>query len=206
MTGVQTCALPIFLTNAVFIPTTNPVRILSYEQYAEPAAVSQVKTIIASLSGRTVTYTVANAGAALQAMDLPVNYDVVLVYDQAAADAATLSALGTASSSALNSFAKAGGVIVILDGAAGSGAMPSFTTSGGLISLLSHTSIPGGTRVQIVAPADAVGSLAASPYGTFNRSVTFQSNEPNGGNVVYVTERLVAGVPTVPVIIHKVVP
>ncbi len=66
--------------------------------------------------------------------------------------------------------------------------------------------IPAGSLVSIVAPADRIATLVVSPYGSFDRSVTFQSNEPNGGNVVYVANQLVGGVPGNPVVVHKVVP
>jgi hypothetical protein len=36
--------------------------------------------------------------------------------------------------------------------------------------------------------------------------VSFQSNEPNGGNVVYVADHVVGGIPADPVVVHKVVP
>ncbi len=79
------------LSNAVFIPTSNPLRVLSYEQFAEPAAVTQAKALIASnAAGRTITYTVSNVPGSLQANDLVTSFDVVLIYDQVNGTAAAL--------------------------------------------------------------------------------------------------------------------
>jgi hypothetical protein len=60
--------------------------------------------------------------------------------------------------------------------------------------------------VSIVAPADRIATLVASPYGAFNRSVTFQSNEPNGGNVTWVAQHDLNPGLGDPIVIHKVVP
>lgn len=195
------------LTNAVLLPTSNPVRVLSYEADADANAVKNVKAILAAnAAGRALSFTVSNNGADLAATNLTTSYDVVLVYDQGKATAGNLAALGTASASALGTFLKAGGVVVVLDGAEGHGGMPNFTTSAGLLDVAGHTSIPNGSQVQVVAPADAIGSGVASPYGAFSRSATLQPNEANGGNVVYVAKRVVGGVLGDPIVVHKVVP
>lgn len=195
------------LSNAVFIPTSNPLRVLSYEQFAEAAAVTQAKALIQSAAaGRTINYTVSNAAASLQANDLVAKFDVVLIYDQVNGTAAALDPIGTNAAAPLNTFAKGGGVIVALDGASGQGAMPTFLTNAGLLDVPTHATLPAGSLVRISATGDKVGSLVIGPYGTFDRSATFQPNEPNGGNVIYVAQQLVGGIPSDPVVIHKVVP
>lgn len=195
------------LTNAVFIPTANPLRILSYERHAEPQAVANIKSIIKSAAGtRVLAYTVSNAAADLASPTLSQSYDVVLIYDQRTGNAATLQAEGTSWQPHLATFTKAGGIVVALDGNAGQGNMPVLITSAGLIDLAGHTTIPGGTRVSIVAPADRIATLVPTPYGAFDRSVTFQSNEPNGGNVTWVAQHDLNPGLGDPVVIHKVVP
>ena len=195
------------LSNAVFIPTSNPLRILSYEQFADAASVTQAKSVLtANASGRTLKYTVATTPAAIQAATLVANFDVILIYDQVNGTAAQLGPIATTAATPLNKFAKGGGVIVALDGASGQGAMPTFLTNAGLLDVPTHTSIAAGSLVRISAPGDKVGSLVIGPYGTFVRSATFKPNEPNGGNVVYVAQQLVGGVAMDPVVIHKVVP
>ncbi len=194
------------LTNAVLIPSSNPLRILSYERYAEAQSVANVKQLVQSAAmGRVLQYTVANDATLLASPTLAQSYDVVLVYDQRDGDAATLQAEGASWKPHLATFAAAGGVVVALDGNAGLGNMPALLTSAGLLDVAAHTSLTPGSRVAVVAPADRVGTLVASPYGTFQRSVSFTSNEPNGGDVVYVTAvDLNPGVGE-PVVVHKVV-
>jgi len=195
------------LTNAVFIPTSNPLRILSYEQFASAAVVANVKSLIQSAAGgRMLKITVATTAAALASATLAQTYDVVLVHDQQGTAPAALTAIGATWAADLTAFSKAGGVVVALDGASGQGGMPALLTSAQLLDLAGHESIPAGSLVGIVAPADRIATLVVSPYGTFDRSVTFQSNEGNGGNVVYVAEHIVDGLPADPVVVHKVVP
>jgi hypothetical protein len=195
------------LTNAALIPTSNPLRVLSYAQYAEAAAVANAKAILnANPAARAIAYTDSTNGNDLAAPDLATNYDVVLVYDQVNASAATLTAIGTAAATPLQSFAKAGGVVIVLDGGSGQGSMPTFLTSAALLNVPAHTSLNPGAQVRIVAPGDVVGTGVLSPYGAFSRSVAFPGAEPNGGDVTWVARRFVAGSLTDPVVIHKVVP
>lgn len=193
--------------NAALIPSSNPVRVLSYEEDADAQAVANVKDVLnANAAGRNLAYTVTNDGAALAAPDLVMGYDVVLVYDQMTASAAKLGAVGAAAAAPLATFAKAGGVVIVLDGAAGQGNMPTFLTAAGLLDVPSHASIPNGSQIRVVAPADVVATGVLSPYGSFQRSVTFTTNEPNGGNVIWVGRRAVGAALGNPVIVHKVVP
>jgi hypothetical protein len=195
------------LTNAVFIPRSNPLRILSYEQFADATAVSNVKSILqGAAAGRTLKVTVATTPATLQSGTLSQGYDVILVYDQQGGAPGTLATIGASWAPDLQKFAKAGGVIVTLDGAGGQGAMPTLLTSANLLDLPSHQAIPAGSLIGVVAPSDAVGSLVIGPYGAYSQTVTLQPNEPNGGNVTYVAKHIVAGSPTDPVVVHKIVP
>ena len=83
------------------------------------------------------------------------------------------------------------------------GGMPELLTGARLLSLGGHTPLASGSFVDIIAPADRVATLVVGPYGSVDRSVTFQSNEPNGGNVIYVASDQALGQP---VVVHKVVP
>jgi hypothetical protein len=195
------------LTNSVFIPTSNALRVLSYEELSNPTAVARVKSIIqAAAGGRVVNYTVGGTSAILEDPTLAAKFDVVLLYDQQSGNAATLAARGSAWAPHLSVFTKAGGVVVALDGSAGLGAMPALLVSAGLLDVAGHTPIAVGTRVGIVAPSDRVATSVASPYGSFARSVTFRSNEPNSGNVTYVAVEVSDGTSPAPVVVHKVVP
>ncbi|AKV04108.1 Tryptophan synthase alpha chain [Labilithrix luteola] len=194
------------LTNAVFIPPSNPLRVLSYEQFADAAAVARVKSLVQSAAfGRTVVFTPSTTSADLASPTLAQSYDVVLVYDQQGGAPANLTTIGASWVTSLSDFAKAGGVIVALDGAAGQGGMPQLLTSAGLLAVGGHQTIPAGTPVAVVAPADRIGAVVASPYGVYNRSVSLQAVEPEGPNVIYVAKQLVNGTPANPVVVHKIV-
>lgn len=194
------------LTNAVFIPRSDPLRILSYEQFSDASAVASVKSIIQSArAGRMVNFTVATNPAPLMATTLAQNYDVILIPDQQGSAPASLATIAVNWAAPLADFARRGGVIVALDGAAGQAGMPQLITGAALLDLPAHQAIPAGSLVGIVAPSDTVGSLVIGPYGAFASTATLQPNEPNGGDVTYVARQMVGGVPADPVVIHKVV-
>lgn len=194
------------LTNAVLIPSSNPLRVLSFERDSEFRAVINVKSIVSDAAApRPISYTPVTDPAALASPNLSKNYDVVLVYDQRNADAPTLQAEGTSWKPHLEAFAKAGGVVVVLDGNAGNGNMPELVRSAGLFDVTAHASLTPGSRARVLAPNDVVGTLVPSPYGVFFRSASFTLGEPNGGDVSYVVAvDLNPGVGA-PIVVHKVV-
>jgi hypothetical protein len=193
------------LTNAVLIPSSNPLRVLSYERYAEFTSVMNVKSLVTAAAGaRTVSYSVSNDAAALASADLAKDFDVVLVYDQRNGDAPTLQAEGATWKAPLGTFAKAGGVVVVLDGNAGNGNMPALLRSSGLFDVTAHASLTPGSRVAILAPNDVVGTLVPSPFGVFQRAASFTLTEPNGGDVTYVAAvDLNPGIGS-PVVVHRI--
>jgi hypothetical protein len=195
------------LTNAVFLPTTNPLRILSFESFADAVNVSNVKNLIQNAPvGRTVKFDVAANSGALVSPTLSDAYDVVLLHDQQGASAATLAGIGATWAVSLEAFGRAGGIIVALDGAGGQGGMPALLTAANLLNVSGHQALASGELVSIVAPTDRISTFVVSPYSAFDRSVTFQVNEANGPNLVFVADHLVNGIPTAPVVIHKVIP
>ncbi len=192
------------LVNALFSGATTGIRVLSYEEFADTDAVNNAKSAIAALSaGRNVTYTVSFSGTSLSSSTLSVDYDAVLIYDQANATSAQLAGIGTSSASALSSYTARGGNVVVLDG--GLGQMPVFLTNSNLISVSGHTALAQYTPVRNVAPSDAVGRSVASPYAAFSNSTTFTTSVPEGPNVTYVVRQGSTGL-GLPVVIHKVVP
>ncbi len=207
LTGTNGSSQARVLWNAVLLPTSNPVRILSFEHYADPAAVVRVKTILltaAQAQGRVLTYFDSTTDTDIPQKLKIQSFDVLLVYDQADAGAGVLGPLGGSWATTLATFLKAGGDVVTLDGAAGPVAeMPAFETNAGLLAVTSHTSLAAGTPVTVVAPGDAIAVGVLSPYGVTKDSSHFLTTEPNGGNVAYVvTDQL----PTQPVVVHKIIP
>lgn len=194
------------LTNAALVPTSNPLRVLTYEKYADAAAVLRVKQLITGAAiGRTTAYTPTTNPADLASATLAARFDVVLVADQESGDAASLATEGASWAAALATFTKAGGVVIALDGAAGQGNMPTLVTSAGLLAMSGHTALTPGSRVLVLAPSDTVGANVPSPFGTFFRAASLTTSEPSGGDVVYVAAvDLNPGVGA-PMVVHKIV-
>jgi hypothetical protein len=200
---------PKLLTNAVFLPTTDPVRVLSFEHYADPVSVSNVKSVLdasATATGRKISYTVSTTDTDIP-LELSISsFDVLFVYDQEAAAPGVLGPLGASWASTLATFTAAGGVVVLLDGAAGTTQeMPKFETSAELLAVSGHSFIAPGTPLDVTAPGDAIGHGVFTPYAAEPDSVFFITSELNGGLVTYVVvDPAVEG--SAPVVVHKAVP
>jgi hypothetical protein len=200
---------PKLLTNAVFLPTTEPVRVLSFEHYADATSVSNVKSVLdgeASLTGRKIAYTVSMTDTDIPVELSTASFDVLFVYDQTSAAPGVLGPLGASWASTLATFTSGGGIVVSLDGAAGTTQeMPQFDTSAGLLAVTGHTVIAKGTPLDVVAPGDAIGHGVFSPYAAEPSSVFFLTTEANGGEVTYVVVDP-SGPDSAPVVVHKAVP
>ncbi len=193
------------LANAVFIPATNPLRVLSYERYADVTAVQNAKKIVgvrAASLNRTVAYTVSVADGDVPSKLSPSAFDVLVVHDQKAAAAGALGALGDSWAATLAAFDKAGGVIVVLDGDVGVAEMPQFVTSAGLLQVASHAPLASGSAVTVTAPSDDVGVGVLSPYGVWSHSATFTLADLTNVTVVV---RAGNGSGS-PVVAHRIVP
>jgi stigma-specific protein Stig1 len=197
------------ITNAVFLPSTATIRILSFEEYSDPTSVSNVKSILgaaATMFGRTLDYTVTSSEPYIPAHLMTSSFDILIVYDQEAAPSGDLGPLGTSWASTLASFTIGGGVVIALDGAAGTTReMPLFITNAGLLAVSAHTVISKGTALDVVAPGDVIGHGVVSPYAAEPDSVFFTTSTMNGGEVTYVVEDpFDAG--GMPVVVHIDVP
>jgi hypothetical protein len=191
------------LANAVFLPSTNPLRVLIYEQGAQAASIQNVRQILAATSGgRVINYRVPMADSELAAADLIRSYDVVLVHDLGSKTDATLGALGDSWNAPLNQFAKRGGIVVALDGASGMGSMRTLISRAGFLDISGHTRLLPLVPVTVTAASDSVAAQVLSPYAAFDRSVSFQSNEPNTSVVTWVVRSGPGGTGD-PVVVHK---
>jgi hypothetical protein len=197
------------ISNAAFLPSSNPVRVLSFEHYADPTSVTNVKDILnaeASFLGRKIVYTVS-----VKDNDIPIelnitSYDELIVYDQEAAAPGVLGPLGTSWASTLATFTGEGGLVISLDGAAGTTQeMPLFNTNAGLLPISGHTVIATGTALDVIAPGDAVGHGVITPYAAEPDSVFFTTSATSTGNVTFVVvDPTDAG--QQPVVVHVEVP
>jgi len=192
------------IVNAVFLPAKNPVRLLAYEQWADPVAIANVKAILddgALASGRTYVKTSAMTLAEFRDRLLVDDFDAALVFDQPKAPAGALDTIGADTKLSLDSFSRIGGVVVVLDGASGVSEMPRFLTASTMLGTSGHTVVTG-KPVDVVAPADAVGVSVLSPYSAPTRSVSFTVTEAPSASLVTVVSEPVS---TRPVVLHKVV-
>jgi hypothetical protein len=192
------------ISNAVFLPSKNPVRVIAFEQWADPSAVASVRQILdetARLSGRTYTKTVAGSAADFRDRLRIDMFDVALVFDQITAPLSVLGSLGADTKSSFDSFSRVGGVVVVLDGGAGRSEMPNFLTASGLVGVSGH-SANTERPVDVVAPADAIAVGVLSPYSAPARSVTLSLSEPPSPSLITVVAEPVSGKP---VVLHKVV-
>jgi hypothetical protein len=197
------------LANSVWLgpprgPSLSDVEILSYERYADPAALNHIQAILAAHTpaGRTLHVTSTQTDADVAALSFA-TYSVLLVPDQTNAQGdVDLGALGTTWAAALSTFTHAGGIVIVLDGGTGAAQMPALVSGTGLLTITAQAPLATGTPVDVWAPGDAVGVGVLSPYAAGTNSVTV-TTEANAGSVVYVV-----GPPTdaalSPIVVHKV--
>lgn len=190
------------LTNALGIPLSDPIRVLSYEDGARPNAVAQVKALAgAGISGRKVEFTAADSASAVATEMLGTSYDIVLIHGAASGDAA---AIGVSWASALGRFTMQGGVVIALD--SGLSPMPQLLTSSGLLSVSSHTSLASGTYLAVTGAADVVGAQLLSPYAGFGAPVTFQGIGAPSADLDWVIRTAGSGDTFGdPVVVHRIV-
>ncbi|MGD0675921.1 MAG: hypothetical protein ABSC94_10910 [Polyangiaceae bacterium] len=194
------------LTNSVLLAQSQDIHILSYERYADPTAVANVKSIVLTATpppGGTLDITDTVNDSDVTNISYP-TYAVLLVEDQANAQGEVdLGMLGGQWAATLSAFTGAGGIVVVLDGGTGASQMPALVSGTGLLAVGGHSPLPTGTQVDVLSPADSVGLGVLSPYAVGTNSVTLET-EANGGDVIYVVGlRGDAGAST-PVVVHKV--
>ena len=184
--------------NAVHLPTTDPLRVLAFEQDAAAALVTKTRALTGmSLGSRSLVFGQA-APEALADANLYASWDVILIDGVASANAVSY---GTQWGSALDTFTKKGGVLVALD--SGDGDIPGFFATTGLVSLGTHETYPAGTQFVVTAPGDTVGAQLLSPYASFGPSVAFVGAPASTNDFAWVVE-VAEGEVGAPTVIHKI--
>ncbi|HEY1960713.1 MAG TPA: hypothetical protein VGH28_34110 [Polyangiaceae bacterium] len=191
------------LTNATLLPASNPLRVMSYEEFADAPAVQNAEGLVtaeAKQLGRTVSFASVGASSTVSSTLDQNAFDVLLVHDQRRAPSGTLATIGSAwqADGHVAAFLHAGGVVIVLTGGGGTGEMPALASNAGLLDVTAQTAITGS--LTVLAPADAIGSGVVSPYVPKPSTVTLDT-EANGGDVVWVVAQNGA-----PVVVHKVMP
>lgn len=201
------------LGNAVFTPTTNPVKVLSYTRGASAAAVSRVNQVIGWAGmprNRSAEFTEAKTDDAVRAQLNIADFQVLLIHDLDLAAAGEPAAAATKweSGSVLSSFAKAGGVIIVLDGGDGRGEMNALINAGNLLDPTGKVRIDGqtevtGEQVWNNAPFDILGANVLSPFLGTSHTCTFDTAAKASSDTIFVLSDDEAG--GLPIAIHRVI-
>jgi hypothetical protein len=184
------------LGNAVFAPAKNPVRVLSYTRGALASAVNRVHQVVSwagSARGRSAEITEAKTVSAVSDNLNVKDYDVLLIHDLDQAKSGDPAAAGTtwASAGVLSSFARAGGVIVVIDGGDGTGEMHELINAGNLLDLNGKLTIDGqtditGAQVWNNAAGDALGVNVLSPFLGTSHTCTFDTKATESNELIFV--------------------
>jgi hypothetical protein len=194
------------LANAVFLSINNPVRVLTYQQYTLAANKNKVDSLIngaAAGRGRTVQFTAATNPAQVAANLNVLSYDVLLVYDQPNAPAGTLGTIGASWLATLDSFTRAGGIVIVMNSGTGTAEMDTLIDRADLLPVTGETEI-NALQVYNRAPGDAIGIGVLSPYLTQRQTCTFTTTaRPSADTAFVVTTATEDGTPGDPVIVHR---
>lgn len=184
------------LTNAVSIPTTDPIRVLSFEFGGDADNAASSRYLISyGIKDRTTKITLASFSE-LDSPNLYANYDVILMQG----DGGDAAGLGARWSSTLSTFTKKGGVFVALDD--GHANIPGFLTASGLLAVDSHVALPDSTHFIVSGASDVVGHQLLSPFASFGASVGFTGAATPSSDVTWVVRTQEDD--SVPTVIHKV--
>lgn len=155
--------------NAVFLGRGAPVRVLAYEGSASIETIAGTDRAIASvaeLTGRSWTRTVADDDT------VPVELasaDVFVVYAQSSDDGALVE-IGRKWSSALSTFLRTGGVVVVFEGAAG--ASHRILATAGVMGVAERTDVTRSV-LSVLAPGDAIALGVPLSYRGERTTVRF---------------------------------
>jgi hypothetical protein len=182
------------LANAVFLSLASPVRVAVYREYASAGSVARALAALtaeAAQRGRAVVTTLYADRPAFTAALGGVEAALLVAQDEASDD--SLSGATLELQASLQSFVRAGGVLVVLDGppAANDGTWQLVR------SLAAVTGVSGatGAHVTVVEPTDAVALGLTASYAAAANSAAF----------AYTGSGAVARAAAGPVLIHEVV-
>lgn len=180
--------------NAVFI-AFGEVDVLAYEGDAIGFAISGVDAAIEQVAARARrTWTRTEPPSASEVPLFLDQADAFVVYAQSGGDDMGLRRLGREWATALRSFLRRGGVIVVFDGGGSHSGTWQILDEAGLLDAGGRSDV-SGDELMVVSRGDAVARLVPRDYAAENMSVAFDM-APDGTVVV---EH-----PTGPVVIHQV--
>ena len=152
---------------------------LAFEQYADDSAGGDVARIDGAItraaSGRPWTKAIVRDAEGVSSVLAIDRYDVILIYPQALATDDQIAVASIAMGRALTSFARAGGVVVVVDGSRGNSGTYPFANATGFLDVRGERSIDG-EAVQLTAPVDALAAGVATTYRAEPVSVAFDAD------------------------------
>jgi hypothetical protein len=186
------------LTRAINLAQQNTI--LSYEQYAQAAAVARVKGLFPA-PAYTITSTtnpadVQNLSAA--------SYGALILHDQTTVPAGKLATLGSNWATALTTYVTNGGVVILLDGGTGTGEMYQLANATLLPMTTAHAPLVFPTLVETFDPTDSVAP-SANVYIVPQKSVSLTTSGQHmlASKLVYVSGLPAEGGMGEPVVIHE---
>jgi len=182
--------------NAVFLALGNPVEVLAYEGDArsnEITGTDQAVDQVAGETGRSWNKTVA---ATADSVPYLLQFaDVFLVYSQSQATDAALLALGDAWQVALDTFARTGGVVIVLDGGGSHAGTYQLLAASGLFSASART-VETGQTLMLSAATDSIATNVPVIYNAPAVSVGFDTAQAT---------QVVTAPDGKPVVVHRAV-
>jgi hypothetical protein len=198
----ESSAQVMMLGNAVFQGVSSVIRVLSYDEFADAATVTRIQTWLSTTSmsrAKTVSFVKAGDWSSIPQQLTVAQYQVLLVYDQAAAPAGQMETVGTLWNAAMSAFAKGGGVIVALDGGS-AGQMGAFLSNGGLLPITGESDVTG-LLLGVDAPTDVVGQNLPNVFVAKKNTVAFNTTQVRDNYHVFVVTDSTG---MLPVVIHTV--
>jgi len=205
--AIQSSQQTVLMGNAIFLTLKTPLRILAYAQHVPAAAKNRVNQVITwAATARSRTFTITEAATSAQVVaDLNIfDYEVLLVYDQPSAPAGALATVGTAWNATVDSYARAGGSIVVLSSGMGRAEMDQLMTNAGLLPVTAETNITF-SQLHNRAPADAIGVNVITPFLGLRETCTFTTSAAQSSSTVFVITDSApeAGIGD-PVVVHRI--
>ena len=176
------------LGNAIFLPFVDPVRILAYDEFTKNSnrvKVEQAIDMAATAKGRSFNLTNVSQSASVPTMLSVLDFEVFLVMDQSEATSGTLGAIGNGWMATLDSFARAGGSVVVLSSTNGVAEMGNLMTNAGLLNVNGQTDNTFSV-LHNRSPADAVGLNVPSPFLALQDTCFFDTSDTPAADTVFV--------------------
>ena len=194
---------PYILGNSIMLATSNPIRILAYNEHADPTTQQKVDAIIASTVSTPVSISYISDSTQVRNQLLRANYDVFLVYEQPNAAHDELASIGDVWASPLESFTYVGGVVVMLDGGQGVAEMSQLFTNTRMLQVTDEVILTPPPLLALRAGGDAIGArhMTTQLPSQADTCVFDTTLTPDQTTSFVITDQPEAGTPR-PVVVH----